>query len=47
MPLVLYMITQAQRCHPSFSVLDQAIIKGFYGKEKMHNWRANAEILEA
>ena len=32
MPLLLYLIMQAQRCHASFSALDQAIIKGFFGK---------------
>lgn len=34
MPLVLFLVTQAQRCHASFSALDQAVIKGFYGKMK-------------
>ena len=30
MPLVLYIIMQAQRCHASFSALEKAIIRGFY-----------------
>ena len=32
MPMVLFIVCQAQRAHASFSKLDKAVISGFYGK---------------
>jgi len=32
MPMVLFIVCQAQRAHASFSSLDKAVINGFYGK---------------
>ncbi len=32
MPMVLFIVCQAQRAHASFSALDKSVVRGFYGK---------------